>query len=185
MFYVFLESTSAFNSVGSFGLFSQPFPQESRPLSFIADPSSTKQSSTFTPRQLFSTQRHSFTPERPVSPVITSFGTPPFPNVPQESDRLSQCSSLSLRNISITRKREAVAKRQVSDAKQPEAVAREQNFVARQRVFTPVSRRRLGEDSDDDDMSDFTSVTNRCPVDSTTDVKLPPAKTGGFACWHY
>lgn len=35
----------------------------------------------------------------------------------------------------------------------------------------PDVSKKLPEDSDDDDLSDFTSVTNRCPVDSTTDSK--------------
>ena len=78
-----------------------------------------------------------------------------------QSDRLSQCSSSSsLKQLSIDGF--TVNRGSLSNAR---------DSRVRQSLFTPIVPRILPEDSDvdDDDLSDFTSVTNRCPVDSTTE----------------
>lgn len=140
-----------------FGLFSTSSSQVHSP-SFIDRPSSPLKQSAFLPTQLPSTQRHSFTPERPSSPVVTSFGAPPFSNVPLQSDRLSQCSSTTYRSNKCSYVRPYLHKSKNVEQKSK-----------KQMDMTELS-------DDEDNLSDMTSISRRCPVDSTSgmDVKRKP-----------
>ncbi|KAL4220958.1 hypothetical protein ACF0H5_019224 [Mactra antiquata] len=134
-----------------YGLFSTSSLESQSP-SFLDRPSSPIQMSAFKP--LLSTQRHSFTPERPPSPVVTSFGAPPFSNIPLQSDRLSQCSSTVYRSSAN------------SFMKQSHYEHDSRNSKSKKRInMTELS-------DDDDDLSDMTSVSRQCPVDSTSNLSI-------------
>ncbi|XP_052227400.1 transmembrane protein 201-like isoform X2 [Dreissena polymorpha] len=127
------------------GLFSSP-PSTAQFSSYPSNRSSLSGFSTFSNTNLFSTERLSITPERPRSPMVSAFGRPPFLNVPLQSDRLSQCSGhVSTKSFCV--------------ARQPGSIAKSGSHS-----------REMSDDSDNDmeNSSDFTSVTNRCRVESTS-----------------
>lgn len=142
-------------SLPKFGLFSIP-----STTTFTSNfPDRPASPSAFSQPGLFSSQRHSFTPERPSSPVITSFGQSPFKNVPLQSDRLSQISSANTFKSSFT------------VAREPGSLLGNQrsNSVAKQQ--TPVARKRLemaeiSDSENEDDLSDITSISRRRPLQS-------------------
>lgn len=146
---LFLSIFTGSSPVPRYGLFSAPATQT--PSCFSGSSSGVSRPSAFTPTKFFSSERHSFTPERPASPVVTSFGETPFSNIPTQSDSHSQFSSYGTQRGSF-----AVAKDSGFVAK---------GFSANSKQFQPISRKRLdmaeNSDSEDDNFSEITSISRR------------------------
>ncbi|WAR15193.1 TM201-like protein, partial [Mya arenaria] len=120
--------------------------------------SSVSQSSAFTPMKTSSNHDLPHTPKRSSTPVSYTFGQSPFSRLPHRSDSFSQLSwaSTPTQGNSHIRSRSSLS-------------ARRNNCMPKR--YSPVVRRaEMSDHSDEelDNLTDFTSVTQRCRVHSTS-----------------